>query len=432
MENHESRLDEVCCIGGSRFSRNLQSTRYAVCEFSTTIKACFGIDISHDTTDTHPQYICCACHKVLLRRMSSGDDFVYCGGGCGPQVEWKGHSRLSCDFCNEFGRGERPSKKKRTSLSESQSTETEVQEEAGNTNVKYIEVNETEVNGIDVDSSQVLLELATPSFRASCELDGDRFVGNVTFAACCICKLVLDQAIESSCCSTMFCVSCIWKWLLGHNHCPACRGEMLAHMLKTPHRFVLSALSSLQLHCDFYQSTLVGCPELFSLQQLQQHVAQCTYSPNSPTPTPKRVVTDSTPIGLSGSSGIRPCLHCHTTKKDFQTPPQGRCDSVPRTLESLSEDLTRYEAGGRVLTRAKNYNNVIRPVLLPIPITNACIPALHLDYLGISVYLYDAMPADSRELDLLLAKEVENFDGLGSDFANLVRMNNNYKVSQAK
>ena len=509
---------------------------------------------------------------------------------------------------------------------------------------------------------------------------------------------------------------------------------MLASMLKTPHRFVLSALSSLQLHCDFYQSTLVGCPELFSLQQLQQHVAQCTYSPNSPTPTPKRVVTDSTPIGavltaspsklqgkasetllnhlvrskpvqgslevhtggrtkllthvtqgtvpssaasrktvqrrslelqqlattmcgstesavaqqsntlatmpkaardkllcdaglssrgpstgsglalkvdlqitwhsmrklrrwlkefgvvlesekvmrglverelpftivsesvpmvdkhgtvlltpmaviadltglvkcfldanqkagllswhdgalkqdevvikiggdhggksfklcfeianvespnallntvpfcvfegkdspanlatalvgfqtavaelqgmqwgrftvrvvlfgdyefqthlygLSGSSGIRPCLHCHTTKTEFQTPPQERCDSVPRTLESLSEDLTRYEADGRVLTRAKNYNNVIRPVLLPIPITNACIRALHLD-LGIFVYLYDAMLADSRELDLLLAKEVENFDGLGSNFANLVRMNNNYKVSQAK
>ena len=81
MENHESRLDEVCRIGGSRFSRHRQSTRYAVCDFSTTIKACFGIDTSHDTTDTHPQYICCACHKVLLRRMSSGDDFVYCSGG---------------------------------------------------------------------------------------------------------------------------------------------------------------------------------------------------------------------------------------------------------------------------------------------------------------------------------------------------------------
>ena len=41
------------------------------------------------------------------------------------------------------------------------------------------------------------------------------------------------------------------------------------------------------------------------------------------------------------------------------------------------------------------------------------------------------MLADSRELDLLLAKEVQNFDGLGSNFANLVRMKN-YKVSQAK
>ena len=42
------------------------------------------------------------------------------------------------------------------------------------------------------------------------------------------------------------------------------------------------------------------------------------------------------------------------------------------------------------------------------------------------------MLAASRELDLLLAKEVKNFDGLGGNFANLERMNNNYKVSQAK
>ena len=49
-------------------------------------------------------------------------------------------------------------------------------------------------------------------------------------------------------------------------------------------------------------------------------------------------------------------------------------------FESLCEDLKRYEADGRVLTGAMNYTNVIRPVLLPIPITNACIPALHLDF----------------------------------------------------
>ena len=42
------------------------------------------------------------------------------------------------------------------------------------------------------------------------------------------------------------------------------------------------------------------------------------------------------------------------------------------------------------------------------------------------------MLADSCEPELLLAVEVENFDGLGSNFANLVRTNNNYKVSRAK
>ena len=49
-------------------------------------------------------------------------------------------------------------------------------------------------------------------------------------------------------------------------------------------------------------------------------------------------------------------------------------------FEFLREDLKRYEADGRMLTRAMNHTNVIRPVLLPIPITNACIPALHFDF----------------------------------------------------
>ena len=133
--------------------------------------------------------------------------------------------------------------------------------------------------------------------------------------------------------------------------------------------------------------------------------------------------------GLSGSSGVRPCLHCHTTKKDFQTEKQKRAVSTPRTLQTLREDLTKYQQDGCVLTRAKFFNNVIRPVLLPVSISDVCIPALHLD-LGIYLYLYEAMLSDARVLDIKLAKEVAEVDGAGTNFTSLMETNKLLRESE--
>ena len=86
--------------------------------------------------------------------------------------------------------------------------------------------------------------------------------------------------------------------------------------------------------------------------------------------------------GLSGPSGKRPCLYCLMTKQDMQLPPAEQPSCETRTLQSLAADLKRFEADGSRLSRAKQYNNVIRTTLIPIPLDWVCIPALHLD-LGI-------------------------------------------------
>ena len=52
---------------------------------------------------------------------------------------------------------------------------------------------------------------------------------------------------------------------------------------------------------------------------------------------------------------------------------------------------------------------------------DACIPALHLD-LGIFPYLYAALLADARDLDIKLAKLIDNVDDSGTEFRKLVKI----------
>ena len=53
-------------------------------------------------------------------------------------------------------------------------------------------------------------------------------------------------------------------------------------------------------------------------------------------------------FGLSGASGVRPCLFCLTTKTQVQAPPSSRPAAVSRTLESLKSDYDQFIADGDV------------------------------------------------------------------------------------
>ena len=121
--------------------------------------------------------------------------------------------------------------------------------------------------------------------------------------------------------------------------------------------------------------------------------------------------------GLSGASGKYPCLFCEISKKEMQTAPSER-QTLPqlRTLDTLAKSYHEFQEAGSPLPRAKAYLNVIRPVLLPIPLEDVCLPALHLD-LGIFPYLFDAMLADIRQIDAELALTISSADLLPSDSA---------------
>ena len=74
-------------------------------------------------------------------------------------------------------------------------------------------------------------------------------------------------------------------------------------------------------------------------------------------------------------------------------------DHLPRTLETQAHNHQQYTAAGSKLSKAKLYNNVIRPCILPIPVDNVIVPVLHLD-LGIFPGMFEAFQRDLKDLDL--------------------------------
>ena len=119
-------------------------------------------------------------------------------------------------------------------------------------------------------------------------------------------------------------------------------------------------------------------------------------------------------FGISGASGVHPCLFCHMTKKAMQFSPLKQPDATARSLDTLEYDYQRFEQAGSPLPRAKHYHNVIRPTMLPVPLVDVCIPSLHLD-LGIFPWIFQALCADARTLDAHLAQELSSADTTDHD-----------------
>lgn len=71
------------------------------------------------------------------------------------------------------------------------------------------------------------------------------------------------------------------------------------------------------------------------------------------------------------------CLWCEITKLQMATPKEDRTVAKQRTLESLNDDYLRYQLGGSKLSKAKYYNNAIRPALINVPIDQVCMNRVH-------------------------------------------------------
>ncbi|XP_070537321.1 uncharacterized protein [Ptychodera flava] len=101
--------------------------------------------------------------------------------------------------------------------------------------------------------------------------------------------------------------------------------------------------------------------------------------------------------GLSGAGGRHFCLWCHVTQEESQIPRHLRT-SQPRSIDSLIKDHADFLAEGQgKLKNAKEYNNAINNIIFEIPISQVCVPSLHLD-LGIFLRFYNMFEDDIAKL----------------------------------
>ena len=181
---------------------------------------------------------------------------------------------------------------------------------------------------------------------------------------CCICYSIAGCAVQPHCCSNMFCSACICQWLSGSNTCPNCTAPMLASTLETPNALVQRVTAKWSIHCDFYQTSVVGCPAVIPLASLKQHVAQCQYNPeNNPTSTlpPPHIKPNSTandivhasPSKLRGALSDRLTAHLVGAKEtdgklEVKASPQGK----PKTYTRITvADISSADASRKTTDR---------------------------------------------------------------------------------
>ena len=361
MEKHSAALKGVCRVGGARISRVSDGRAYLVTGLVDELQSAFGIDVTHDDPDVHPPNICILCERVVRRVTQSGA--THCGGGCGPLTVWSPHTRVNCAFCasvSESAKGGRPKKKKKSltgsalqkslagSALQEATSQTEhhshdlpvnvlsmpsatcnslpppvpVTIESEDCEVSVEDANEPDMSaeaptpmpplqctddigncslgtGMDVSFDSVLAK-ATPSYRTQfADLLPERFLECYSDLKCSVCRLVVDQVVETPCCQHVFCAACICYWLESSTQCPQCSSELYASALLSPHRIIRGILSEMQIYCDFYDGPYDGCAERVPLGHLEKHTQSCHYHPDhSSTHTAQpRVVSQSFSVG---------------------------------------------------------------------------------------------------------------------------------------
>ena len=345
MDQHDSYLQQMCRVGGKRFSTCSQSTRYAVKSFETELLSVFEIDISHDDPDIHPPYLCILCQKVVKRSSSKS---TFCGGGCGAVHDWQEHHRISCTTCSLFAKQSKGGRAPRRMKSQRQTAQLHADPDALVNTTQQSCILTTAGNtqsGLD-KTKEDIYKLALPIFKAQSPLTSNRFTDK-SVEECGLCSNVVDNAVQTACCEELLCARCIWQWLSGSSICPVCSCSMKASSLRKPCALLQRIIGNWSLHCDYHAPALQGCQAVVQLKNLQKHTQACTFNP-SVSSTPCRAITPSSsvadiltasPSKLSGNIAEQLTSHLVTSRvKDgrleIRPGSRGRAQVYSRTTVS--------------------------------------------------------------------------------------------------
>ena len=277
MEEHKRYLQEVCRVGGRKFTSSCkQSTRYGVEQCKEELEKVHGICVERDGPDVHPQYICVLCERALKRARRKAS---FCGGGCGVAVKWVPHQRINCIFCTNHTAKARGKRQVAIKPSTQLRGVAAIRKHGSQQGLADAAAS-TSISGMDETEEQVLKK-ACKAHRASMPLAPGRFIDKEAVQIFLKCNMAVDSAIQAACYEELFCASCICQWLAANNKCPACSAEIKSSLLCQPGRAVTRLIGILSIRCDFYTPSLKGCLHVVPLHQLQGHVQSCPFNPES-------------------------------------------------------------------------------------------------------------------------------------------------------
>lgn len=93
---------------------------------------------------------------------------------------------------------------------------------------------------------------------------------------CLVCQDVLSDAVETSCCGSVFDKDCIERWVNERGTCPLCR-ESLSYSMMVPNRHVQRMANELKVTCPY-------CPFQCKRAELNCHKEECDNRPLDPPP----------------------------------------------------------------------------------------------------------------------------------------------------
>ena len=76
-------LLNICRVRGGRFSNCTHTTKDEAKRYTSSLQKVFGIDVTNDQHDVHPQHFCSKCERVMARVLAGGP---LSGGGCSTPV----------------------------------------------------------------------------------------------------------------------------------------------------------------------------------------------------------------------------------------------------------------------------------------------------------------------------------------------------------
>ena len=112
--------------------------------------------------------------------------------------------------------------------------------------------------------------------------DRDKIVGvneeQLDELICGICHGVLNDPVATECCQQSYCSVCINQWLVRQNTCPNDRKTLTEDSLKPVPISFRNLIETIKTKCNYSSE---GCPVEVPIGELDQHILECDFGPNT-------------------------------------------------------------------------------------------------------------------------------------------------------